>query len=83
MAPKLTKQQKADLVLRLCALKEAQARHLRTAVHKAAVGAERKVHRRVKKVSMTVRSVPILEVLNYERRASPTIAEIGKLARRP
>lgn len=81
MALKLTKEQKIELVEHLRDLKQAHIKHLQSVASKAALRTESKVHKRLKKVSMMVRSVPIQEVLNCEWLHTPTMAEIRKFAR--
>lgn len=82
MAPKLTKLQKLALATHLRALKKAHVTRLRSVADRAALATEQKVSKRLKKVSMTVRLVPILEVLNCERRKTPTIPEIREFAKK-
>lgn len=79
MAIQVTQAEKERLLAELHALKRFQSQLLRDTAAKVAKKSERKILRRLNKVSMTIREVPIQEVLSLERAGPPTIAGIRRL----
>lgn len=77
----LTKAEKAQLIAHLKALREKHLTALRNEADKIAKRCEKKVARRLNKVSVTIRTVRLLDVLEMERDHSPSIQELRKQAK--
>lgn len=76
----LSKKEKEQLIQNLKVLKANHGESLRREADRVAKLCERKVARRLNKVSVTIRSVKVQEVLDLERRQTPTLAAIRKMA---
>lgn len=76
----LTKEQKKLLVLELRKLRQVHEEYLREVAARVAQNCRRKVHRRVKRVGMTMRSAQIRSVLELERSRSPTSKDVVEMA---
>lgn len=76
----LTKEQKEQLVLELRKLKLLHEHHLREAAARVAQNCRRKIHRRVNRVGMTMRSAQIRAVLDLERERTPTSKDVVDIA---
>lgn len=74
----LTRKEKAELLEALRGLKEKQLSLLRREAQKIAAKCEKTVSRRLNKVSVTIRSVKLLDVLETERDHTPSVQELGR-----
>lgn len=76
----LSKDEKSQLLQSLRALRAKHSELLRREADKVAKKCEKNVARRLNKVSVTIRTVKVQDVLDLERTQSPTLAEVRKLA---
>lgn len=72
----ITKAEKKLLLQNLRALKVSQVTHLREVANRVSKNCEKRVTRRLRKVSMTMRSTQLQTVLDLEREKTPTISEV-------
>lgn len=80
MALLLTKEEKSQLLQNLRALKAKHSELLRREARRVSKRCEKNVARRLNKVSVTVRSVRVQDVLDLERKQSPTLKDVQQLA---
>lgn len=74
-----TQKEKEQLIQSLRTLKAKQSEYLRREADRIAKTCERKVARRLNKVSVTIQSVKVQQVLELERKQSPTLADLRKV----
>lgn len=75
----LSKKEKEQLVQSLRTLKANHCAYLRREADRISKNCERKVARRLNKVSVTIQSVKVQRVLELERKQTPTLADIRKI----